>query len=252
MMNRTKDRSESVDIESACIKSCNILFEIFCLNFKLLRSTQEFETLWFSFMSILAQNFSCLSEFSLSNQSTFQLELTEMTVALLRYLVPETTTSSKTDKIPIFLINAKNNGSIYDGTQSNVKEDIVLLNLTWKAMIGVCSNVGSYINQTHPYMVEILNRDLSQYIYADEVETTSRKSAPVQVQEYNENTVNLERVTEIIPDINPKVHEQDLKINNSSSGDVPEYLYRSIPVPPIKDPNDNGRMRKINARTHVV
>jgi hypothetical protein len=67
----------------ACLRSCNVLFDVFVNQIKLLRTCTEFQNLWLRFTGILATN-TC----ALPRGVHFHEEMLEMIAALMRLLRP--------------------------------------------------------------------------------------------------------------------------------------------------------------------
>jgi hypothetical protein len=67
----------------ACLRSCNVLFDVFVNQIKVIRASNEFQTLWLRFTSILANN-TCV----LPRGVHFHEEMLEMIAALMRLLRP--------------------------------------------------------------------------------------------------------------------------------------------------------------------
>jgi hypothetical protein len=181
-------------IELICLKSCNTIFETITHHLRGMRPLNEFQSIWLSFISVLAMNISVILDTKQSKKRPMLNEYIEMLVALLRFLVPDTKCtpikpvaagSGHTTAQLVVLPRSGAGGSsqvwctppqksssrltAFTDAFASIKEDVMLLSLTWKSVVGVCPAIANILQQSHPYMAEILSREPSDYVYPEEI-----------------------------------------------------------------------------------
>lgn len=281
------DRSE---IDTLCLKSCNIAFEAITLNFWVLRNLDEFQNLWLSFLSLLALNVNGLMELRLSKYTQLVEEFVEMMVALLRFLVPETV-ATPDGRIAVVdgvsgASRACSDVSSLAGRTSehcsgtlSARDDISLLYLSWNSILGVCPGIPSFMKKSHSYMLEILSRDPSAYVFLEKLNNgTGNQGITSMVAEMNVpdephtqlkegkesiesnrsyDESNTEQATTILSAaVDSEVRIIEEREENPEISIQPSVKNIVMSSEVLRDDNETtrnyGRMRKIDARTHIV
>ena len=269
------------DIESICLKCCNTVFQTITSHFRLLKALNDFQNIWLSFLSLLAININYLIDLRQSKKLPLQREYVEMLVALLRFLVPDTTRANNSHKVGSVLVTVK---PVYtpppkgdswnrkistsgDISISAIKDDVLLLNLTWRSILGVCPQMPVCLNQSHPYMVEILERAPADYLYPEDDDTVSTPLVMVndvatlvpQPPSVLVNTVALDPGDDETDNMNNKVTKSaDVSDSSANSMTVIDNSESVTKKADFVTGNisktlriDHG-IRKIDARTHIV
>lgn len=285
-LHKFQSRCENAEeIDSLCLKSCNLVFGAMTINFRILRELSEFQNLWLSFLSLLALNINDISE--LRNKQNLQTEFIEMSVALLRFLVPGTVKKSSIGNMHSYVVVLQSeNKSLHrsSGPESNLGSysaayamaDVQLLHLTWNSILGVCPIMPSCLKKNHSYMLEILNRSPGDYVFQTESDIANpgtNARAPDNSESNNQIFAKTSAASPstIKADVSSNsarsLDRMKLSTNTTTAGD--NQLQRPSSMSSISDnaannfpiadgsalPNDStdpSRIRKIDARTHIV
>ena len=199
-----------------------------------------------------------------------------MLVALLRFLVPDTVraTAAQAAARPNAVVVASRTpytppvkptqgGRTHSKSEDilALKEDVSLLHLSWKSVIGVCPSMPAFLSSSHPYMVEILARDLNDYIFPEAESATSVPSSPspsvLQAGDAATTPVRDQFVVAPLPvKSRPEVAVDSEPIvqcaasnDRSSVALVSPAVGDAQQTPAVR--SDYG-IRKIDARTHIV
>lgn len=282
------------EVDTLCLKSCNILFESITLNFRTLRALDEFQNLWLSFLSLLSLNVNGLLELRLTSKLGLLSEFVEMLVALLRFLVPETTAGSSGTFIVRKASTAAEDLGL-SGTHSNgsPREDVLLLHLTWNSILGVCPGMPYCLKKNHSYMLDILSREPNRYVYpelvreekyyARQAPSKSKEAvAPVEIltPHASDPTISAHTTSSVVEEMQllastpcqsgkieltvPSAHATETLVDEKNVttplnsvglfpiGDLVSMSTSAASSPIISSEGGNSRMRKIDARTHIV
>lgn len=242
-------------IELICLKACNTIFETITHHLRCLRPLNEFQSIWLSFISVLAMNINVILETKQPKKRPMLNEYIEMLVALLRFLVPDTKSTpikpsggTVGGNVASQLVVLPRSGAAsvqmwntppqksssrltsYTDAFASIKEDVMLLTLTWRSVVGVCPSIGNILQQSHPYMAEILNREPSDYVYPDD-----NHHAVAPIEAIHSRAIQVQQPESV--DV-PVVMNSTATASRADAMDVEEEAHREpvvINSPPIKN-----------------
>lgn len=147
--------SDVVEICDISLRCCNLLFEVFVANFRLLSRSQEFSPLWFNFVCALAENLKIANR----GLPIFD-ETVEMIAALLRLPRPLPIAvdvgSPQVSNNTVVLSDAPVSTVEDAGPAENLDEDN-LLRESWRRIIRISPNIPHILSAKHLKIVTDLN-----------------------------------------------------------------------------------------------
>jgi hypothetical protein len=149
--------SDVVEICDISLRCCNLLFEVFVANFRLLSTCQEFSPLWLNFVCALAENLKIANR----GLPIFD-ETVEMIGALLRLPrplpvavdvgLPQASTISNA----VFLSDSPVSSVEDSGPAENLDEEN-LLRESWRRIVRISPSIPHILSVKHPKVVADLN-----------------------------------------------------------------------------------------------
>jgi hypothetical protein len=147
--------ADVVEICDTCLRCCNLLFEIFVANFRMLSGTKEFTQLWLTFVCTLAENLKIANR----GLPIFD-ETVEMIGALLRLPRPSPVAvdvlSSHTS-ISSAMVSDTPVTFVTDSVSDEIFGEDNLLRESWRRILRISQNISHILSAKHPKIVSDLN-----------------------------------------------------------------------------------------------